>query len=155
MLKLVGAALIVPLPHNPRHERNSPRWRALLGVALVNLGARYAFGAFPLARWLRLPAGTQAFLHRTVGLAPDLPANELMSQLLGPSALVIVTHFHRIGALSSASGVGVGRRALSVAASQEGALPLLRRVAILHSSKLPRCAGCTSRSDTSTSSVRS
>ena len=141
LLKLVGAALIVPLPHNPRHERNSPRWRALLGVALVNLGARYAFGAFPLARWLRLPAGTQAFLHRTVGLAPDLPANELMSQLLGPSALVIVTHFHRIGALSSASGVGVGRRALSVAASQEGALPLLRRVAILHSSKLLTLCG--------------
>ena len=72
LLKLVGAALIVPLPHNPRHERNSPRWRALLGFALVNLGARYAFGAFPLARWLRLPAGTRFFLHRTVGLAPDL-----------------------------------------------------------------------------------
>ena len=141
LLKLVGAALIVPLPHDPKHERNSPRWRALLGFALVNLGARYAFGAFPLARWLGLPLGTRVFLNRTVGLAPDLPANELMSQLLGPSALVIVTHFHRIGALSSASGVGVRRRTLSVAAYQEGALPFLRRMAILHSSKLLTACG--------------
>ena len=141
LLKLVGAALIVPLPHDPKHERNSPRWRALLGFALVNLGARYAFGAFPLARWLGLPLGTRVFLNRTVGLAPDLPANELMSQLLGPSALVIVTHFHRIGALSSASGVGVRRRTLSVAANQEGALPFLRRMAILHSSKLLTACG--------------
>ena len=37
--------------------------------------------------------------------------------------------------------MGVGRRALSVAASQEGALPLLRRVAILHSSKLLTLCG--------------
>jgi hypothetical protein len=49
----------------------------------------------------------QAFLHQTVGLAPDLPPNQLMSQLLGPSVLLIITHFHRIGALSSASfGIG-------------------------------------------------
>jgi hypothetical protein len=37
LLGLVGFALIVPLPSNPRDERNSPRWRALLGFALANL----------------------------------------------------------------------------------------------------------------------
>ena len=55
------------------------------------------------------------FCTAPCGLAPEPPPNELMSQLLGPSALVIVTHFHRVGALSSASfggevggGFGVG-----------------------------------------------
>ena len=75
-----------------------------------------------------------------------------MSQLLGPSALLIVTHFHRIGALSSASfgggvdgGFGVGSSGsgsrgrpapLSVAANQTGVFPFLRRVAVLHSGKV-------------------
>ena len=148
LLGLLGFALIVPMPSNPRDERNSPRWRALLGFALANLAARYAFGAYPLAKSLGLSESAQRFLHRTVGLAPDLPPNELMSQLLGPSALLIVTHFHRIGALSSASfggGVGVGSSGwgsrggpapLSVAANQTGLFPFLRRVAVLHSGKV-------------------
>ena len=151
LLTLIGFALIVPLPSNPREERNSPRWRALLGFALVNLALRYAFGAYPLARSLGLSDGIQTFLHDTVGLAPDLPPNKLMSQLLGPSVLLIVTHFHRIGALSSASfGFGDGERGassfarpsqLSVAANQMGVLPFLRRVVILHSSKVLILAG--------------
>jgi len=145
LLGLVGFALIVPLPSDPREERNSPRWRALLGFALGNLAVRYAFGAYPLAKTLGLSEGAQLFLHQTVGLAPNLPPNKLMSQLLGPSVLLIVTHFHRIGALSTASfGVGGGHggslfarpRQLSVAANQVGVLPFLRRMAILHSHKL-------------------
>ena len=54
LLGLVGFALIVPLPNNPKDERASPRWRALLGFALTNLALRYAFGAFPLAKTLGL-----------------------------------------------------------------------------------------------------
>ena len=73
LLGLLGFALIVPMPSNPKDERNSPRWRALLGFALANLAARYAFGAYPLARSLGLPEPAQRFLHRTVGLAPNLP----------------------------------------------------------------------------------
>jgi hypothetical protein len=53
-LGLVGFALMVPLPSNPSEERNSPRWRALLGFALINLALRYAFGAYPLAKTLGL-----------------------------------------------------------------------------------------------------
>ena len=150
LLGLLGFALIVPMPSNPKDERNSPRWRALLGFALANLAARYAFGAYPLARSLGLSEPAQRFLHRTVGLAPNLPRNELMSQLLGPSALVIVTHFHRVGALSSASfggevggGFGVGSSGsggrpvpLPVASNQTGVFPFLRRVAVLHSGKV-------------------
>ena len=55
--------------------------------------------------------------------------------------LLIITHFHLIGALSSASFAGAGPmtfqrpRQLSVAANQSGVLPFLRRVAILHSHK--------------------
>ena len=118
-----------------------------MGFALINLALRYAFGAYPLAKSLGLSHHVQAFLHHTVGLAPDLPPNQLMSQLLGPSVLLIVTHFHRIGALSSASfGGGVGGsgggllfarpRQLSVAANQAGVFPFLRRAGILHSHKL-------------------
>ena len=55
--------------------------------------------------------------------------------------LLIITHFHLIGALSSASFGCAGPmtfhrpRQLSVAANQSGVLPFLRRVAILHSHK--------------------
>jgi hypothetical protein len=50
---------------------------------LSGLALRYAFGAFPLAKTLGLSPGLQRFLHHTVGLATELPPNQLMSQLLG------------------------------------------------------------------------
>ena len=164
LLALVAGSLVAPAPPDPASARKSPRWRAMLGFALVNLAARYAFGAYPLAKALGLSAAMRAFLEHTVGLAPDLPANQLMSQLFGPSVLLIVTHFHRIGAVSNASdrdgarsrGVGTyagsgssgifgssprGPPRLATAAGEVGFRAFARRFACLHASKLLQCAG--------------
>ena len=182
-LCIVGDRLLFAQPRAPRtlglraHRAHaeSPEGRdetardgARSSASRANLAARYAFGAYPLARSLGLSEPAQRFLHRTVGLAPNLPRNELMSQLLGPSALVIVTHFHRVGALSSASfggevggGFGVGSSGsggrpvpLPVASNQTGVFPFLRRVAVLHSGRFSPSPRCISACDTWTCSAR-
>ena len=142
LLLFLGGALVVPFDTIEDRNRRSVRWGALFTFALANLAVRYAFGAFPLARWVGMNSEAQDFLANNVGLEPNLPRNKLMTSLLGPSLLLIATHFHRIGLLRNepTSLLSAGRESdqpirLVIAGTQKGRIPMIKRICILHCDK--------------------
>lgn len=142
LLLFLGGALVVPFDTIEDRNRRSVRWDTLFAFALVNLAVRYAFGAFPLARWVGMNSEAQDFLANNVGLEPNLPRNKLMISLLGPSLLLIATHFHRIGLLHteptgllSAGGESDQPIRLVITGTQEGRVPMIKRICILHCDK--------------------
>jgi len=142
LLLFLGGALVVPFDTVEDRNRKSVRWGALFTFALANLAVRYAFGAFPLARWVGMNSDAQDFLANNVGLEPNLPRNKLMTSLLGPSLLLIATHFHRIGLLrtepTSLVSAGAGSDQpirLVIAGTQKGRIPMIKRICILHCDK--------------------
>jgi len=142
LLLFLGGALVVPFDTVEDRNRRSVRWGALFTFALANLAVRYAFGAFPLARWVGMNSEAQDFLANNVGLEPNLPRNKLMTSLLGPSLLLIATHFHRIGLLrtepTSLVSAGAGSDQpirLVIAGTQKGRIPMIKRICILHCDK--------------------
>lgn len=131
LLALLGLTCIVR-----RHSENDPkRWRVVLMFCLFNLAGRYAFGAFPLYRLFGFSDELNAFLENTVGLAQNLKTGKLMSELTGPSTLLVVTYFHDIGALNYRD-TAEERSRLPLASTELGFFPLLKRAVILHANKV-------------------
>jgi len=143
LLLFLGGALVVPFDTIEDRNRRSVRWGALFTFALINLAVRYAFGAFPLAQWVGMNSQVQDFMANNVGLEPNLPRNKLMTSLLGPSLLLVATHFHRIGLLRSEpmSLSAIAQRQseqpirLVIVGTQKGRIPMLKRICILHCDK--------------------
>jgi hypothetical protein len=132
LLALLGLNCIVK--RHP-HETDSRRWRPILLYCLCNLAVRYTFGAFPLDKIFGFSSDLTAFLENTVGLAQNVEPGKLMSELLGPSILLVFTYFHEIGLLSLTSSMDE-RRSLPLAATELGFLPLVKRAIILHANKV-------------------
>lgn len=132
LLALLGLNCIVRR-HAEDHDRR--RWRAVLLFCLFNLAGRYAFGAFPLYELFGFSADFKTFLENTVGLPQNLETGKLMSELAGPSTLLVVTYFHDIGVLNYRDA-GDERSRLPLAATELGFVPLVKRAVILHANKV-------------------
>ena len=132
LLMLLGVTLLVK--RHSDDDRSSRRWRAILTFSLFNLAARYAFGAFPLDEIFLFTDDFKHFLQDTVGLAQNVPPNQLMTELLGPSILLVVTYFYQIGLVTNIE-MPAARRSLPLAVTELGFFPLVKRFIILHANK--------------------
>ena len=132
LLMLLGVTSLVK--RHSDDDRSSRRWRAILIFSLFNLAARYAFGAFPLDEMFQFTDDFKRFLQDTVGLAQNVPPNQLMSELSGPSALLVVTYFYQIGLVTNIE-ITDARRSLPLAVTELGFFPLIKRFVILHANK--------------------
>lgn len=131
LLCLLGMNCVTKNPE----DNQSKRWRTVLIFCLFNLALRYAFGAFPLGEIFDFSDSLSNFLESVVGLEQHVAPNKLMEELLGPTALVVVTYFHEIELFSSSERTNTRRR-LPLAATELGFLPLLKRFTIIHANKL-------------------
>jgi len=132
LLVLLGITSLVK--RNSDDDRSSRRWRAVLTFCLFNLATRYAFGAFPLEEIFGFSGEFKQFLQATVGLSHNVPPNQLMSELLGPSALLVVTYFYQIGLVTNIDTPDA-RGSLPLSVTELGFFPLVRRFVILHANK--------------------
>lgn len=132
LLALLGLNCIV---RRHAEDHDGRRWRAVLLFCLFNLASRYAFGAFPLYELFGFSADFKMFLENTVGLPQNLESGKLMSELAGPSTLLVVTYFHDIGVLNYRDA-GDERSRLPLAATELGFFPLVKRAIILHANKV-------------------